>query len=69
MSFHDRLVSTNAEQSRLIDGPVAVTIRGECPACKGKTLFVGSGGYITCSYLSCPDPTAPSKALKAVPHD
>lgn len=27
-----------------------------CPACGSPALFVGSGGYITCGNLSCPNP-------------
>ncbi len=32
-------------------------VKGRCPAC-GRTgyLFVGSGGYVTCSIVECPDP-------------
>jgi hypothetical protein len=29
----------------------------------GDTLFVGSGGYITCSWVKCPDPGAVSDLL------
>jgi hypothetical protein len=40
-----------------------------CPACGGTTLFVGSGGWITCSLIGCPDPTmdhaATIEALRA----
>lgn len=38
-------------------------VQGECPACGVRSLFVGSGGYITCSSLECTDPCSPSKAL------
>jgi len=33
-----------------------MTIQGKCPKGCGRTLIVGSGGYITCSFISCPDP-------------
>lgn len=33
-------------------------IRGYCPMGCGETLFIGAGGYITCSWLTCPNPTA-----------
>lgn len=34
-------------------------VRGICPACKShRTLFVGNGGYLTCSLVGCPDPCA-----------
>jgi hypothetical protein len=32
-------------------------VEGRCPACGSTgTLFVGQGGYITCSLDRCPDP-------------
>lgn len=32
-------------------------IKSWCPACKSKdTVFVGSGGYLTCSWTECPEP-------------
>jgi hypothetical protein len=27
-----------------------------CPSCGKTTLFVGEGGYLTCSFLGCPEP-------------
>jgi hypothetical protein len=30
----------------------------------GSTLFVGSGGYVTCSYIGCPEPDAVSTLLE-----
>lgn len=34
-------------------------VKGRCPACNlNGTLFVGSGGWITCGYIPCPNPTA-----------
>ena len=32
-------------------------IKTPCPACGNSTLFVGSGGHITCSWLKCPEPS------------
>lgn len=37
--------------------------RGRCPMGCGETLFLGSGGYITCSWVKCPNPTAVSDLL------
>jgi len=42
-----------------------VWIKGECPRGCGETLFVGEGGYVTCSFIDCPEPDAPHKALAA----
>lgn len=33
-------------------------VAGYCPACGASSLFVGSGGYITCSIIGCSDPGA-----------
>lgn len=31
-------------------------IANRCPACGHDTLFIGSGGWLTCSWLSCRNP-------------
>lgn len=33
-----------------------IDVQGRCPACGLTTLFVGDGGYITCSNVDCPRP-------------
>lgn len=33
-------------------------VAGYCPMGCGRTLFLGSSGHVTCSYLPCPNPTA-----------
>lgn len=33
-------------------------VQGRCPACRGASLFLGSGGHVTCARLDCPDPCA-----------
>lgn len=38
-------------------------VQGFCPACNRHTLFLGTGGYVTCSYLGCKDPGAANKIL------
>lgn len=38
-------------------------IQGWCPMGCGRTLFVGNGGYITCSYIHCPRPDAVADLL------
>lgn len=42
-------------------------IQGYCPACGWRGLFVGSGGYITCSQIDCPDPGAVTDLLAKRP--
>lgn len=38
-------------------------VRGKCPACHNETLFLGSGGYVTCGWTDCPAPDAASQLL------
>jgi hypothetical protein len=33
-------------------------VRGFCPMGCGRTLFLGSSGYVTCSLVGCPRPDA-----------
>jgi Family of unknown function (DUF6085) len=42
-------------------------VRGHCPMGCGESLFLGSGGYITCGSLECPAPTAVSDLIAARP--
>ncbi|MER6976034.1 hypothetical protein [Streptomyces carpinensis] len=37
---------------------------GICPACRRPSLFLGSGGFVTCAMLSCPKPDAPTAVLE-----
>lgn len=39
-------------------------IKGICPACGRETLFLGGEGYVTCSWLTCPNPAAASDVLE-----
>jgi hypothetical protein len=39
------------------------TVRGYCPMGCGETLFIASGGYVTCSFLHCPAPDAVATIL------
>ena len=39
------------------------TVVGYCPACGGSSLFLGDGGYDTCSRSDCPNPAAASDIL------
>lgn len=44
---------------------MSATVAGYCPACRSRSLFVGSGGYITCGLIGCPNPTAVCDALES----
>jgi len=39
-------------------------VKGHCPACHSASLFLGDGGYITCSRLDCPEPDAATTLLE-----
>ena len=39
-------------------------IKGYCPMGCGETLFIGEGGYVTCSWVECPRPDAVSSLLE-----
>ncbi len=52
------------------ESPSAVTggtpdrhVRGFCPMGCGETLFLASGGYVTCGRLECPRPSAAADIL------
>ncbi len=40
-------------------------VAGTCPMGCGKTLFLGAGGHVTCSWIKCPDPARADKLLHA----
>jgi len=40
-------------------------VQGRCPACGGASLFLGSGGYVTCASLECTNPAQASDLLSA----
>lgn len=42
---------------------MAAEVKGKCPACGWSGLFLGSGGYVTCSQYDCPDPCRASAIL------
>ena len=31
-------------------------IKTSCPSCGSRSLFIGTGGHLTCSWLNCPEP-------------
>lgn len=40
-------------------------VQGRCPSCHSDSLFLGSGGFVTCSVLGCKAPGAATDALKS----
>ncbi|MFD5676145.1 hypothetical protein [Streptomyces sp. NPDC127040] len=40
------------------------TVQGRCPACRGESLMLAGGGYVTCRRLACLDPEAATRALE-----
>lgn len=43
-------------------------VAGKCFSCGEETLFLGEGGYVTCSRASCEAPTLTSDVLMGVGH-
>ncbi|WP_318201091.1 hypothetical protein [Streptomyces sp. SCL15-4] len=39
-------------------------VKGNCPACRRASLFLGTGGYPTCSNHECPEPDAATTVLE-----
>lgn len=42
---------------------MSADVQGRCPACGSSSLFLGSGGYVTCRVSDCSDPSAASDLL------
>lgn len=42
-------------------------VQGRCPACGRDSLFLGSGGYVTCSIIGCSKPDAATDVLSRIP--
>jgi hypothetical protein len=40
-------------------------VKGRCPACGAASLFLASGGYVTCASLDCTNPAQASALLEA----
>lgn len=64
MEQHERVCRVVVEALR--DRP-HVDVQGRCPACGKTSLFLGDGGYVTCSRLECPEPDAASTLLGQTP--
>lgn len=46
-----------------IPGEYFPRVAGYCPMGCGQTLMLGEGGFVTCSLLACPDPSAVATIL------
>jgi hypothetical protein len=40
------------------------SVQGYCPACRGESLMLGVGGYVTCRRDDCPDREAATRVLE-----
>ncbi|MFE5958934.1 DUF6085 family protein [Streptomyces rubiginosohelvolus] len=58
---HNARLAASATRPEQIGFP---TVQGHCPACGRTSLFLGSGGYITCARIDCPEPDAASTLLE-----
>ena len=45
---------------------MSAKVAGYCPMGCGQTLFLGSGGYVTCSWVECPEPDVASTLLELI---
>jgi hypothetical protein len=45
------------------------TVDGSCPWGCGRTLFLGSGGQVTCSFVGCPRPAGVADILNDREHE
>jgi len=53
-------------QERIIHLESQLTqIRTRCPSCGSQTLFIGTGGHLTCSLIGCKEPVV-ERAITAV---
>jgi hypothetical protein len=49
-------------------GEPTARVQGYCPMGCGTTLFLGSGGHVTCAFIDCPDPAAADAILSDGEH-
>ena len=42
---------------------MSTDVAGTCPACGSQSLFLGSGGHVTCRIDKCPNPCAADEIL------
>lgn len=66
--IHPTSSTSTREQDHDMDGRPAIIegwpkVAGYCPACGTSSLFLGSGGWVTCSLDKCPNPTAAADVL------
>jgi len=59
-----RIVREELASRKETDVSAYQPVKGRCPMGCGETLFLGDGGYVTCSFLKCPEPDAVSTILE-----
>lgn len=42
---------------------MSAEVQGYCPSCGSSSLFLGAGGYVTCSWSDCAEPDAATGML------
>jgi hypothetical protein len=52
------------DEEAVVTAELFQRVAGHCPACGATSLFLGSGGYVTCSVIECPNPTAVADLLE-----
>jgi hypothetical protein len=62
--LRDQLDSVLAAGDALAAAQLRARLPGYCPMGCGQHLFVGAGGFITCSWIDCPRPDAVSTLLE-----
>ena len=63
--YVDHIDAIDLKQENSDESNCYPRVKGECLECGSRSLFVGKGGYVTCGYIGCPNPSAPSDELGA----
>lgn len=66
-ALYDQLDAAASRATPASTAPLAAglpLVRGHCPACGRQSLFLGSGGHVTCSTIDCRNPSAADEVLR-----
>ena len=69
LAFVDEAIAESHAAGHADQYPIAShhDVMGYCPSCGSSSLFLDSGGYVTCSWIECPEPSAASKMISKKP--